>query len=290
MASNYWCSSQRRRWTLTPEILEEKRAKLRVSFSEDQLDTIEELLLQLMVDVGKVLLWRAPVVATAKVLYKRFYIKASVESFDPRLIMVTSLYLAAKIEELGQYNLVRLLNAVSGTVRKQNIDFPSFSAQHVHDFEFHILEKLGFDLVMFNPYGYLTTYCTDARVPPDCFQCAWDITNDSYRSDTILLYPPYMIALAALWIACIHKKVEAQEWYNRLNIRLDELREVVRCIVESLKRREAQKQDAGYNHRRNEVLKIMNSKYRASFEHQTEEHRKRSKELESNKHKKAKKK
>jgi cyclin C len=38
-----------------------------------------------------------------------------------------------------------------------------------------------------------------------CEEIAWEIVNDSYRTDLCLLHPPYHIAIAALYIACVLK-------------------------------------------------------------------------------------
>lgn len=232
MAANFWASSHCRRWLFEPDELERRKAQCRGRFHAREVTVLNDHLIQLTQLVGKQLQWRQPVIATAKLLYKRFFLKAKLDVFDPRLIMVTSMYLAAKIEELGQYRLSRLLDKVNRVVVEHKLGhFPQYSDQQVHDFEFHILEMLEFDLVVFHPYRYLVPYARDAGLPAACLQTAWDVVNDSYRSDAMLRYPPYLIALAAMYVSCAFTKTPAKAWFNRLNVRIAEIREIVDVIL-----------------------------------------------------------
>ncbi len=36
-------------------------------------------------------------------------------------------------------------------------------------------------------------------------QLAWSVANDSYRTDALFLYPPFVIALASIYVACAIK-------------------------------------------------------------------------------------
>ncbi len=42
--------------------------------------------------------------------------------------------------------------------------------------------------------------------------------NDSYWLDAALLYPPYLIALAAIFLACAFLELDVTEWYTKLNV------------------------------------------------------------------------
>jgi hypothetical protein len=52
----------------------------------------------------------------------------------------------------------------------------------------------------------------------ECLQTAWTIVNDSFFTDAILLYPPYLIALAGIYIACIHVEKDPTVWFEKLNV------------------------------------------------------------------------
>jgi hypothetical protein len=44
------------------------------------------------------------------------------------------------------------------------------------------------------------------------------VVNDSYRLDVCLFVPPYMIALAAIRIACAFMELDVTDWFDRLNV------------------------------------------------------------------------
>lgn len=44
------------------------------------------------------------------------------------------------------------------------------------------------------------------------------LVNDSYRLDMCLLHPPYLIALAAIYIGCAYIKRDVTEWFDLLNV------------------------------------------------------------------------
>ncbi len=257
MAANFWASSHRRRWLFSEQELRDRRARLRGSLSEREADVLEEHLHDVMKEVGKLADWRMPVVATARLLFKRFFVMASLDAFDPRLLAVTALYMAAKVEELGQYNLGRLLHVARKVIWEEKCGseiakayakmsrarWPELAPRSVQDCEFHILEKLSFDIVMFHPYRYLLAYGKDAGLSDECASTAWDIVNDSYITDVPLIYPPYLTALAAIYIASVFHKLDVREWFNRLNVKGETLKEITRTIVNMMDARASRKGD-----------------------------------------------
>ena len=42
--------------------------------------------------------------------------------------------------------------------------------------------------------------------------------NDSYRTDLILMYPPFMIALACIYIASVLKEKDTRSWFEELRV------------------------------------------------------------------------
>lgn len=62
-------------------------------------------------------------------------------------------------------------------------------------------------------------------------QQAWRVCNDSLRTDLCLMYPPSLIALGCLHIACVHLKKDAKQWFSELNVDMEKLFEVVRHIM-----------------------------------------------------------
>ena len=44
------------------------------------------------------------------------------------------------------------------------------------------------------------------------------LVNDTYKMDLILMYPPYMIALACIYIASVLKDKDTTSWFEELHV------------------------------------------------------------------------
>ena len=73
-------------------------------------------------------------------------------------------------------------------------------------------------------------------------QYAWFIVNDSYRTDVSLLYPPHMIALAAIYITVvlnhadftpgsIGDRTDMRQWFADLNVDMESIVEIAQDIL-----------------------------------------------------------
>ena len=87
-------------------------------------------------------------------------------------------------------------------------------------------------MILYHPYRPLVQFVNDLS-PDDTslLQQAWRVCNDSLRTDLCLMYPPSIIALGCLHIACVHLKKDAKQWFSELNIDMEKLFEVVRHIM-----------------------------------------------------------
>lgn len=97
-----------------------------------------------------------------------------------------------------------------------------YTIAHVYDYEFKMIAALEFDLIIYHPYRPMTQYCTDAKMT-DLLSSAWPILNDSYRTDACLRYPPYLTAIACIYIAGTLQDRDMTNWLKKLNIDLQEL-------------------------------------------------------------------
>jgi cyclin C len=102
MAANFWTSTHCRHWLFDKQTLRQHRETSRGSFSAVESEVLNEFFVMVIQAVGKRLGWRQPVIATAVIFFKRFYVVSSLSEFDPRLVVPTAMYLAAKVEEMGQ--------------------------------------------------------------------------------------------------------------------------------------------------------------------------------------------
>ncbi|KAI0071493.1 cyclin-like protein [Panus rudis PR-1116 ss-1] len=119
--------------------------------------------------------------------------------------------------------------------------FPSDNSK-LAEMEFYLVDDLECDLIVFHPYRTLMTLCGKEgqatlreaeagemgvgiddgprywgtgegklELHEAAIQLAWFIINDTYRSELCLLYPPHLIAIAALYLTMVlHKETHEQ--------------------------------------------------------------------------------
>jgi hypothetical protein len=51
------------------------------------------------------------------------------------------------------------------------------------------------------------------------------LVNDTYKMDLILIYPPYMIALACIYIASVLKDKDTTAWFEELRVDMNVVRQ-----------------------------------------------------------------
>lgn len=104
-----------------------------------------------------------------------------------------------------------------------------YTVAHVFDYEFKVIAALEFDLIIYHPYRPMLQYCADASMT-DLLSAAWPILNDSYRTDASLRYPPYLIAIACIFIAGTLQDRNMDEWLKKINVDLQELGDVTQYL------------------------------------------------------------
>uniref|UniRef100_A0A804QAE0 Cyclin-like domain-containing protein n=1 Tax=Zea mays TaxID=4577 RepID=A0A804QAE0_MAIZE len=157
---------------------------------------------------------RQRVVATAIAYFRRVYTRKSMSDYDPRLVAPTCLYLASKVEEstVQARLLVFYIKKMCGSDDKYR-----FEIKDILEMEMKLLEALDYYLVVFHPYRPLLQLLQDAGIT-DLTQFAWGLVNDTYKMDLILIYPPYMIALACIYIASVLKDKDTTAWFEELRV------------------------------------------------------------------------
>nr|CAB3228898.1 cyclin-C-like [Phallusia mammillata] len=237
MAGNFWQSSHCKQWILTQEAIYRERHKDLQVINETEYQKIMLFFANVIQAIGEQLKVRQQVIATATVYFKRFYSKHSLKSCDPLLLAPTCIFLASKVEEFGPISNSRLITAVSNVIKGKfsyafQHDF-TYRINHVWECEFYLLELMDCCLVVYHPYRPLVQYCNDMGRSDSLLPVAWKIANDSYRTDVILLYPPFQIALACLHMACVIQNQEGQtkQWFAELNVDMDKVIEITRTIL-----------------------------------------------------------
>nr|CAB3479023.1 unnamed protein product [Digitaria exilis] len=150
--------------------------------------------------------------------------------YDPRLVAPTCLYLASKVEEstVQARLLVFYIKKMCGAGPD---DKYRFEIKDILEMEMKLLEALDYYLVVFHPYRPLLQLLQDAGIT-DLTQCAWGLVNDTYKMDLILIYPPYMIALACIYIASGLKDKDTTSWFEELRVDMNIVKNISMEILD----------------------------------------------------------
>ena len=130
---------------------------------------------------------------------------------------------------------VALIKHVLISVVEKSDALSQFKPIDILDCEFYIVDCLKFDLVLFHPYKPLVMLLGEMSLEEECLKHAWDIVNDSYRSSAILMYPPYIIALAAIYLSLIKVQRDASEYLNKINVNHEAVETVVQTLLSMYK-------------------------------------------------------
>ncbi|ODM88033.1 Cyclin-C [Orchesella cincta] len=221
MAGNFWQSSHCQQWIVDRQDLIRERKTTCSSF---------------MQTLGEQLKLRQQVIATASVYFKRFYARNSLKCIDPLLLAPTAIFLASKVEEFGVISNSRLVTHVIKLVLKNKFnyayaqEFP-YRTNHILECEFYLLENMDCCLIVYQPYRPLVHFVQDMGYEEQLLPTAWRMVNDSLRTDTCLLYPPYQIALACLMMACVVMQKDTKSWFADIGVDMEKIQEICRYIL-----------------------------------------------------------
>ncbi|ORZ16414.1 cyclin-like protein [Absidia repens] len=240
MAANYWVSTQKNHWLLDRWTLSQSREEDLKYVSETDYIKIKIWFCHLIQKLVKRLQLKQQVVSTAFVYFKRFYTKNSLRLTDPLLVLITCVYLAAKIEECPSH--IRTVTQEAKHVFQADFGGFPYDTLKVAEFEFYLLEELDFYLIVWHPYRALTQLCQELGMKEQGLQFAWFILNDSYRTDVCLLHPPHMIALAALYLTVVLNhadftpgslgdRTDMRQWFADLNVQIETVVEISQEIL-----------------------------------------------------------
>lgn len=236
MAANFWLSSHYQQWILDrEEILCGRQDDFKV-ISEEDYKKIFIFFAQVIQTIGEYLKMRQQVIATATVYFRRFYTRNSLKSIDPLLLAPTCVLLASKVEESGVIHSSKIVNVCTLVVKsKFSYAYPllqeyPFKPTLVSECEFYLLEALDCSLILYHPYRSLLQIIQEFQ-DETLLSTAWNVINDSLRTDVSLLYPPYLIALAALHMAAVIQQKDLKLWFAELTVDLSKVMEISQEIL-----------------------------------------------------------
>ena len=164
---------------------------------------------------------------------------------DPRLVSVTVLFIACKVEE-WQMNAKALLKEVHRAEAAAASAAPPvpYSVSDVLSMELDVLSSLGFDVIVYHPYRpllhFLQPFASHASYPA-LLQHSWWLVNDSYHTDIPLLYPPYLIACACIYTACHLLALDHRQALLRLHLSTQAILDIAQQLLALHSRREQQR-------------------------------------------------
>ncbi|XP_034941959.1 cyclin-H [Chelonus insularis] len=135
-------------------------------------------------------------IATALHYFKRFYLRNSVMDYHPKEILVTCVYLASKVEEFN-VSISQFVSNLKGDREK--------ASDIVLNNELLLMQQLNYHLTVHNPFrpveGFMIdikTRCTSLENPERLRPYIDDFLERVFLTDSVLLYAPSQIALAAV--------------------------------------------------------------------------------------------
>ncbi|XP_041347144.1 cyclin-Q-like [Gigantopelta aegis] len=158
--------------------------------------------------------------ATASVLYHKFFTENSLQDFDPYLIAMTCIYLAGKVEEehLKLRDVINVCYRVLHRTKPLLEIGESFWAlrETVANCELFILRMLRFKISFVHPHKYLLHYLKYLQdwFAPYKWQAlpiartAWSYLRDSYHGNLCLQYKPQHMAVAVLYFSLLSLGVD----------------------------------------------------------------------------------
>lgn len=205
MAANYWDSTQAKFWTFTKVELTELRKQLMEG--NQQIHTkyplpdrrlINIYMQQNLAKLARRMSLRQQALATAQVYIKRFYLRVEIRKTNPYLIMATAVYLACKMEECPQHIRLMLSEAA-----RQWPELGVTESSKIGECEFALISSLSSRLIVHHPYRTLGELAALFGLSHEEHTLAHNVVNDSYNTDLVLLYPPHVVAITAIFLAVV---------------------------------------------------------------------------------------
>lgn len=148
---------------------------------------------------------RDKVVATAAVLLQRFYTRASLLETDVLLLCAAATYVGAKVQESPVH--IRTLTHEAHALW-QGSGFVEDTTR-LAEAEFLLIAELDAELVVHLPFAVLEDVAPDLALARADIDAAWWQIYGTFTSDVPLLYPPHIVCLTCVYMACVQRRLAA---------------------------------------------------------------------------------
>ncbi|EFJ10868.1 hypothetical protein SELMODRAFT_173060 [Selaginella moellendorffii] len=228
MAANFWTSSHCKRLLEQEEISVVSNDDRDRGLTQEDVKIIKIYFSSYIKKLAQRAKVRQRVVATAIAYFRRVYTRKSFSEYDPRLVAPTCLYLASKAEESTVQ--AKLLIFYMKQIGSDENGF-RYDIKDILEMEMKLLEALDYYLVIYHPYRPLVQLLRDAGLS-DMIEMCWSIVNDSYGTDLILMHPPYMIALACIYISCVINERDNRLWFEESRVDMTVIKNIAMQIFD----------------------------------------------------------
>ncbi|KAG9002036.1 hypothetical protein FRB94_004128 [Tulasnella sp. JGI-2019a] len=221
---------------------------------EDLEDDLRTYGCKLIQQAGILLKQNQVAMATAQVLFQRFWYVTSMKQFGIGDVGMGALYLASKLEEspirmrdlINVYDLLlsRAQHTLSSSTTKFQYEPTSYFASTFYDLkdalvvaEMQILKRLGFNVQVQHGYGTLVNYLQllSLTTQEDVPQKAWSYLNDALQTPVYALYPSATIAAAAIFLTCRQLQIPLPSnpehpWWELFDSELEDIMSICGAI------------------------------------------------------------
>ncbi|XP_062198957.1 cyclin-L1-1 [Phragmites australis] len=182
------------------------------------------------------------VMATAQVLFHRFYCKKSFVRFSVKRVAASCVWLAGKLEESPRKSKHIIFVFHRMECRRENLPIEHldvFSKKYSelrHDLirtERHLLKEMGFICHVEHPHKFISNYLATLEAP-ELTQEAWNLANDSLRTTLCVRFKSEVVACGVVYAAARRHLVPLPEdppWWTVFDADEAGIQEVCRVLA-----------------------------------------------------------
>ncbi|KAG8379003.1 hypothetical protein BUALT_Bualt07G0043100 [Buddleja alternifolia] len=168
-----------------------------------------------------------PVMATAQVLFHRFYCKTSFAEFNVKRVAATCVWLASKVEEcpIKATKVLLVFHWIEQRLSDEKLRNLPIEEEHLNTksvdlkaedllrIEMHILIEMGFVCHVDHPHKYILHILDNylGTTTPELVREAWNLANDSLRTTLCVRFKSEVVACAVVYAAARRIRVPLPE-------------------------------------------------------------------------------
>lgn len=175
-------------------------------------------------ECGKLLGARVVVSATAATYFQRFYTRRTLCEQHPMIMAPACILLASKVEECMEWptrvmdKWHQAVSAKGRDVQLKTLCEELVTIEALVEGEGTLLSVVHDSLILFHPYRPLQLFLANAGAP-EVTANAWKLINDSFFvCDACLAHPPYVVALACIYVASVMIGKDMRQWYTEIHV------------------------------------------------------------------------